>query len=113
MEKGSVNRDVTIPAYCESPVTQDPRHRPLDLPSPLVSAKRPPILVLSPSGGEMRSNELNATRSKPAPEGVGVIPAIGDEAIGVLARAARALPAHFHRGERFRRELDFPRARGM
>jgi hypothetical protein len=109
----AINRDVSIPAYRKPSVTQDPRHGPLDLPSAFVSPERSAVLVLSPSGGEMWRNELNATSGKPAPEGVGVVPAIRDEAVRILARAAWAFAAHLHRGESFRRELDLPWTRGM
>jgi hypothetical protein len=108
MKERLVNGERAVVAHYQSAEIAEPREGAFHGPPPLIAAQRPAILRarLAPILA-MRDDQLHATLRQLLSQRVAVVSAVGDEANGLLPRAASSMwPSYPDRGERRRDELD-------
>lgn len=96
MEESSIGLDQLFVADHETTEVTDPRERPLDDPASTVASQLPAILVRGVGvTGLSRNDRFDPASHEPLPQRVGVVPAVGDQPIGVFSRPTRPVrPSH-------------------
>jgi hypothetical protein len=104
MEEAAVGREQAVIAHRQPPEVAEPPDRALDDPAPAIASQASPILIgglgVVGAGG---NDGLDASVLEEAPDGIAVVAAIGDQALG--------FPADRLAGERLLEERDLRRGR--
>jgi len=111
MKEPLVNRERAVVANDQSPVIAQPTDGAFNDPASSVAAKGTTVLRGWPSAVlVMRSDQLDAPPGQSLAQGVAVVTAIGNHALGLLPRTARTVPSPYpDRLERPLRQTDFRR----
>jgi hypothetical protein len=113
MKEPGIGRDQPLIAHDEAPKMSHPGKGPFDNPSPSIAAQLPTVLMGRPLvAAPRRDNRLNASPDQSSPQGIAVIPPIGDQPLGPLTWPPRLPgPPDSNRVERLFEESNLRRGR--